>query len=80
LGTKGGDFQAATASAKYDDAATIYTTMLDSLKGYADELNSIAIPDAVAPVLKTQDFINHGDITKWKQYCNSLTYTNVDKG
>ena len=72
LGTNNGDFQSATTSAKYDDAATIYTTMLDSLKVYADELNSISVPAAVAPVLKTQDFINHGDLTKWKQYCNSL--------
>ncbi|HEY6976025.1 MAG TPA: SusD/RagB family nutrient-binding outer membrane lipoprotein [Chitinophagaceae bacterium] len=72
LGTKGGDYQAATAEAKYDDAASIYTTMLDSLKGFADELNTINVPSAVAIVINTQDFLNHGDLTKWKQYCNSL--------
>lgn len=72
LGTKGGDYQAATAAAKYDDAAGIYTTMLDSLKGFADELNTINVPSAVATVLNTQDFLNHGDLTKWKKYCNSL--------
>ncbi|MGZ3853410.1 MAG: SusD/RagB family nutrient-binding outer membrane lipoprotein [Flavisolibacter sp.] len=72
LGTTGGDFQAATASAKYDDAATIYTKMLDDLKGYADELNTISVPAGVATSMKTQDFLNHGDLTKWKRYCNSL--------
>ena len=72
LGTEAGNFQAATANAKYDDAATIYTKMLDDLKAYADELNTIAVPVAVKAGLNTQDFINHGDIKKWKQYCNSL--------
>ena len=72
LGTKAGDFLAATAAAKYDDAAGIYTKMLDDLKGFADELNTISVPSAVNTTLKTQDFLNHGDITKWKQYCNSL--------
>lgn len=72
LGSKGGDYQAATAEAKYDDAATIYTKMLDDLKGFADELNSISVPAGVVTTLKTQDFINHGDLKKWKQYCNSL--------
>ncbi len=72
LGTEGGNYQAATADAKYDDAATIYTKMLDDLKGFADELNTISIPSALTTVLETQDFLNHGDITKWKQYCNSL--------
>lgn len=72
LGSVGGDFQAATASAKYDDAATIYTKMLDDLKGFSDELNTISVPAGVATSLKTQDFLNHGDITKWKRYNNSL--------
>jgi hypothetical protein len=72
LGSLGGDFQAATASAKYDDAATIYTKMLDDLKGFSDELNTISVPAGVATSMKTQDFLNHGDITKWKRYNNSL--------
>lgn len=72
LGTKGGDYQSATASAKYDDAAGIYTKMLDDLKGFADELNTISVPSGVAISLKTQDFLNQGNIKKWKQYCNSL--------
>ncbi|HVZ57939.1 MAG TPA: SusD/RagB family nutrient-binding outer membrane lipoprotein [Chitinophagaceae bacterium] len=70
LGTNGGDYKASLA--KYDDAATIYTQMLDDLKGFADELNGLSVPAAVTTVMKTQDFLNHGDINKWKQYCNSL--------
>ncbi|HVM88482.1 MAG TPA: SusD/RagB family nutrient-binding outer membrane lipoprotein [Puia sp.] len=70
LSTKSGDYVA--AAAKYDDAATIYTKMLDDLKGFADELNSISVPTSVATLMQTQDFLNHGDINKWKMYCNSL--------
>ncbi len=70
LGTNGGNYQA--SAAKYDDAATIYTKMLDDLKGFSDELNSISVPVAVTTVMNTQDFLNHGDLTKWKRYCNSL--------
>ncbi|MBS1576431.1 MAG: SusD/RagB family nutrient-binding outer membrane lipoprotein [Bacteroidetes bacterium] len=70
LSTNGGDYSGSYA--KYDDAATIYTTMLDNLKGFADELNSINVSATVAAGIKTQDFINHGDVTLWKKYCNSL--------
>ncbi len=70
LGTNGGDF--AKSAAKYDAAADIYTKMLDDLKGFSDELNGINLKSSVATVLMTQDFINHGDITKWEKYCNSL--------
>ncbi|MCO5946548.1 SusD/RagB family nutrient-binding outer membrane lipoprotein [Mucilaginibacter flavidus] len=70
LSTNGGNYS--KSYAKYDDAASIYTKMLDDLKGYADELNTISISPAVSSVIATQDFINNGDLTKWKKYCNSL--------
>lgn len=70
LSTNGGDYNASYAT--YDDAATIYTKMLDDLKAFADELNSINVPETVAAIIKSQDFINHGDVTLWKKYCNSL--------
>lgn len=70
LSANNGNYTASLA--KYDDAATIYTTMLDSLKGFADELNTINIPDYVLNKFKTQDLINQGNITLWKKYCNSL--------
>jgi len=70
LSTNGGNYQA--SNAKYDAAATIYTNMLDDLKGFADELNTISVPAVVSSVVKVQDFVNHGDLKKWKMYCNSL--------
>ncbi|MEO8413899.1 MAG: SusD/RagB family nutrient-binding outer membrane lipoprotein [Ginsengibacter sp.] len=70
LGTNGGDYVKSTPT--YDDPSTIYTTMLDDLKGFSDELNTISLKTGVATVINTQDFINHGDLTKWKKYCNSL--------
>lgn len=70
LSTNSGNVQASYA--KYDDAATIYAKMLDDLKEFADELNSISLSIPVATTLKSQDFINTGDITLWKKYCNSL--------
>ena len=70
LSTKGGDYSASYA--KYDDAGEIYTKMLDDLKGFADELNTINVPATVSGIMKSQDFINHADLTLWKKYCNSL--------
>lgn len=70
LSTNGGDYT--VSYAKYDKAEDIYTKMLDDLKAFADDLNSISVPDGVAGVFKTQDFINNGDVDLWKKYCNSL--------
>ena len=70
LSINGGDYN--SSYAKYDDAQTLYVKMLDDLKAFADELNTATIPNAILNRLKTQDFINKGDITKWKKYCNSL--------
>jgi hypothetical protein len=70
LSANGGNYAASLA--KYDDAATIYTKMLDDLKGLADELNSINVPTYVLNKFKTQDLINLGSITLWKRYTNSL--------
>lgn len=70
LSTNGGNYQ--VSYPKYDDAATIYTKMLDDLKAFADELNTITVSTGVAASLQTQDYINNGNLTKWKKYCNSL--------
>lgn len=70
LSQNGGDYQASLAP--YDTAQEVYTIMLDGLQGFADELNSISIDQAVQASFETQDFVNNGDITAWKKYCNSL--------
>jgi len=70
LSTNGGDYSSSYAS--YDGAADIYTKMLDDLKGFADELNSITVPTGIQTVFQNQDLVNGGDLTLWKKYCNSL--------
>lgn len=70
ISANGGDYT--KSYAKYDDAATIYSTMLDSLKSFADEMNTITVKDAIQVGFKNQDIVNKGDLTLWKKYCNSL--------
>jgi hypothetical protein len=70
ISKNGGDYTSSYAS--YDAAATVYTKMLDDLKAFADELNSIAIIDGVKAGFKNQDIVNNGSIDLWKKYCNSL--------
>lgn len=70
LAANGGNYSASLP--KYDDAAAIYTKILDDLKGYADELNSISVPAYIQNVFEDQDLINHGSLTLWKKYNNSL--------
>ncbi|MEO7049857.1 MAG: SusD/RagB family nutrient-binding outer membrane lipoprotein, partial [Ferruginibacter sp.] len=60
LGTNKGDY--IKSAAKYDAAADIYTKMLDDLKGFSDELNTLTVSSGTTIIMKTQDFINHGDI------------------
>jgi hypothetical protein len=70
LGQNGGDYIASLP--KYDSQKSIYTKMLDDLKIFSDELNSISVPSGIITALKKQDFVNNGDLNKWKIYCNSL--------
>ena len=70
LSENGGDYE--NSLPKYDNAEDIYTKMLDDLKGFADELNSISVNSAIQTGFVTQDVVNKGNLTKWKKYCNSL--------
>ncbi len=70
ISANGGDYTKSLP--KYDKAEDIYTKMLDDLKGFADELNSMTIQSAIQTGFTTQDFINSGNVTLWKKYCNSL--------
>ncbi len=70
LSQNGGDYIASLPG--YDTADSIYTTMLDDLKSFSDELNTINLKDGISTILKKQDFINYGDLNTWKEYCNSL--------
>ena len=70
LSTNNGDYGKSLPA--YDKAEDIYTKMLDDLKAFSDELNTISLTPTVAATFKVQDFINGGDIATWKKYCNSL--------
>lgn len=69
LHQNGGNYTQSFAG--YDGAEAIYTEMLDNLKSFSDELNTINI-DLVKNDFVNQDIINGGNIAKWKKYCNSL--------
>jgi len=70
LSTNNGDYMSSYAG--YDDSRLIYTTFLDHLKSYADELGSIQVPAGIQVGFKTQDLINNGNVVLWQKYCNSL--------
>ncbi len=70
LSANGGNYSASLP--KYDDAGSIYTKMLDDLKGFADELNTLTVKPGIQAGVKTQDIVNHGNVALWKKYCNSL--------
>jgi hypothetical protein len=70
LSANGGNYEVSLP--KYDAAEDIYTQMLDGLKAFADELNTIDVPDAIIGGFSSQDIINNGDLDQWRAYCNSL--------
>lgn len=70
LSANGGDY--GNSLPKYDNANTIYVKMLDDLKAFADEMNTLTVKDAFKTGFKTQDIVNKGDLALWKKYCNSL--------
>ncbi|WP_029272462.1 SusD/RagB family nutrient-binding outer membrane lipoprotein [Flavobacterium sp. KJJ] len=70
ISSTGGNY--ANAVAKYDNQTELYIKMLDELKAFSTELNSIALSPKVDLEFKNQDLINKGDLVSWKNYCNSL--------
>lgn len=70
MSANGGDYTVSLP--KYDKAEDIYTKMLDDLKAFAVELNTITVKSGIQAGFKTQDIVNKGDLIKWKKYCNSL--------
>jgi hypothetical protein len=51
--------------------------MLDDLKSFSDELNSITVSTGILAGFKTQDIVNKGDITMWKKYNNTNINTEI---
>ena len=65
-----GDLDAALP--KYDDAKTIYDTMIADLKAISDELATLTLDPFTAGVFQDKDYLNDGDIMLWRKYANSL--------
>jgi hypothetical protein len=62
-----------TALPAYDDDVEIFTTILSDLKDINTELaESTSLSTLTTSYLASQDFINGGDLTLWRRYCNSL--------
>lgn len=55
-----------TITPKYDDAATVYTQLIDTLQA------QVAQMDETLPGFETGDGIFNGDMTKWKKLGNSV--------
>jgi hypothetical protein len=70
LSANGGDYEA--SAAPFDGADALYTKMLDELKAMSTELNTITLNAGYQKSFTTQDYVNKGDLTKWKRYTNSL--------
>lgn len=70
ISTTGGNYDA--AAAKYDNQTELYIKMLDELKAFSTELNTITLSPKVVVEFKNQDLINKGNLVMWQNYCNSL--------
>jgi tetratricopeptide (TPR) repeat protein len=70
ISTTGGN--AGKALAKYDNQTDLYVKMLDELKAFSTELNTITLSTKTDVEFKNQDLINKGNVAMWQNYCNSL--------
>ena len=62
---------AAETTPAYDDDVAIYADLLVQLTGAIADINSVAA-DATARTVGTEDIVFNGNMTKWKQFANSL--------
>jgi hypothetical protein len=58
--------------AKFDDADSIYTTIIDGLKTINTFLDTVSVTSSVSTSLATQDILLGGDLKMWRRYANSL--------
>lgn len=65
----------ATSNPAYDKAETIYSTVMTDLKSINTKLAGMtSLSSLTTSYLKAQDFINGGNLTLWRKYCNSLRF------
>ena len=58
--------------ATYDKAEDIYNKALSELKRISDYLATVVPPAFYSNQLKSYDYVNGGDLLKWRKYANSL--------
>lgn len=56
----------------YDQGETIYNTALTELKRISDYLATVTPSSFYLTQLQSYDYVNGGDLTKWRKYANSL--------
>jgi hypothetical protein len=61
-----------TAYPSYDKAETLYEMMLDDLAIVNSKLTDYSPSTLTATYLPIQDYINKGDLLKWRKFANSL--------
>lgn len=61
-----------TARPSYDTATSIYTSVLEGLKECNEQLASATLSSLTTNYLSAQDFVNKGDVMKWRRYINSV--------
>jgi hypothetical protein len=58
--------------AKFDDAASLYDTMITNLKSLNTWFDTATVATTQASALSTGDLMFGGDLSKWQRYANSL--------
>lgn len=58
--------------AKFDDAATLYTSFIEDLDAINSYLASVELSASSVTALTAQDYLNNGDVSAWRRYANSL--------
>lgn len=64
--------QGTISLATYDEAKTTYSTILTDLKRISDYLATTTPTTFYANQFTSYDYVNKGNLTKWRKYCNSL--------
>jgi len=60
------------STAKFDDAASIYNTIISDLKDLNMYFDTVKLSNASAKSLAAQDILLKGNLTLWRKYTNSL--------
>jgi|GEM_PF-161926 len=66
------DATATISSPKFDPQAEVYDTVLTQLKEMADWFAATTLNTVATSAFANQDYVNHGSLSKWRRYINSL--------